>query len=175
MAAVEIERLPRYRQMIEDSLDGPGRIVLATVPAEHASELAGSPPVRPWAGLGEIARHDRLDDGRFLIWLFGLARVRIVEVASDRLYRQVAYEPLEEIPPDQAQSAQLREPLMNAILQRRKEPLTFADEVPTGFLVGMLLQHIDLPEAELERIFDENSTAERARLVLEAHARYGTK
>jgi Lon protease-like protein len=65
---------PRYRKMIEDSLDGPGRIVLATVPENHAGELDGAPPVLPIAGLGEIARHQRLPDGRFLVWLAAHAR-----------------------------------------------------------------------------------------------------
>src|SRR6185436_16317400 len=60
---------PRYRQMIEDQLDGPGQIVMGTVPSEHAADLDGAPPVRPIAGLGEIFRHERLPDGRFLIWL----------------------------------------------------------------------------------------------------------
>ena len=35
----------RYRSMVEDSLDGPGRIVLGTVMDGHEEELKGSPPV----------------------------------------------------------------------------------------------------------------------------------
>jgi len=46
----------RYKQMIQDILDGPGRIVLATVQDGHEDDLAGSPPVYPIAGLGEIGR-----------------------------------------------------------------------------------------------------------------------
>jgi Lon protease-like protein len=37
---------PRYRQMIEDLLDGPGQIVMGTVVEEHADALAGSPRIR---------------------------------------------------------------------------------------------------------------------------------
>ena len=48
---------PRYRAMVEDLLDSPGRLVIATVPEEHVAELPGSPPVYPVAGLGEIGRH----------------------------------------------------------------------------------------------------------------------
>ena len=84
---------PRYRQMIEDLLDGNGRLVMGTVKEEHLEELACSPPVHPVACLGEIVRHERLPDGRFLIWLLGVARVRVREVHSIRLYRCVACEP----------------------------------------------------------------------------------
>ena len=35
----------RYRQMIEDSLDGVGRLVLGTIQAGHELDSAGSPPV----------------------------------------------------------------------------------------------------------------------------------
>ena len=46
---------PRYRQMIEDSLDGPGRLVIGTVLEGHQDQLADTPPVHEIAGLGEIA------------------------------------------------------------------------------------------------------------------------
>ncbi|HTF88708.1 MAG TPA: LON peptidase substrate-binding domain-containing protein, partial [Planctomycetota bacterium] len=77
---------PRYRQMVEDSLDGPGRIVIASPLEDGTGSFAATPPVHPIAGLGEIARHERLEDGRFMIWLAGLTRVRIVgELNTDRL------------------------------------------------------------------------------------------
>src|SRR5262245_6226078 len=115
---------PRYRQMIEDLLDGPGQIVMGTVPEEHANALAGSPPVRTIAGLGEICRHERLPDGRFLVWLFGLSRVKIEEEPSTRLYRRVRIEPLLETAPPKEREALLRERLRHAILARCDEATT---------------------------------------------------
>src|SRR6185436_5860025 len=60
---------PRYRQMVEDSLDGPGRIVIASPLEDETQAPDAQPSVHPIAGLGEIARHERLEDGRFMIWL----------------------------------------------------------------------------------------------------------
>lgn len=163
---------PRYRRMIEDSLDGPGRIVLATVPEEQAEHLEGSPKVLPIAGLGEIARHQRLPDGRFLVWLAGLGRVRIEEIASELPYRRVRYEMLEEIPASPAEATRLREPLVQAILARRKDILNFPDEVPTGLLADVLLQHVAMPPDVMERLFAECDNTRRAELALAAHARF---
>ena len=163
---------PRYQQMIEDSLDGPGRIVLATVPEAAQGELAGSPDVHTIAGLGEIARHQKLPDGRYLIWLAGLARVYIDEVPSDRLYRKARYDVMPEVPADPSAAGRLRELLEEAILARREDQLNLPDDVPTGLLADILLQHVQLPETEMVRAFSEVDSAKRARLALEAHARH---
>jgi Lon protease-like protein len=94
----------RYRQMVEDCLDGPGRIVLGTIRAGHepdasgAPDAPGTPPIYPVAGLGEIGRHERLPDGRFNLLLVGLQRVVVREAPSDRLYRKVEIQPAPEQP-----------------------------------------------------------------------------
>src|SRR6185436_20389622 len=107
---------PRYRQMVEDMLDGPGRLVMGTVLEGHEGEIADAPPLYPVAGIGEIGRHEHLPDGRFNILLVGLARVRIREVESDRLYRKVETEALEEIPVAEERQRALRGELHKAIL-----------------------------------------------------------
>src|SRR6187401_3042403 len=91
---------PRYRQMVGDLLDGPGRMVMGNLisqpdPFERcasAEKAAAQPPVYQVAGLGEIVHHEREPDGRFLIWLLGQSRVRIKEVSSERMYRLVDVE-----------------------------------------------------------------------------------
>src|SRR5688572_1032021 len=86
---------PRYRAMVGDLLDAQGRFVLATAVTE---ERPGAPAaVLPVAGLGEIARHEKLADGRFLIWVLGLVRVRLAEVPSPHPYRLVQCLPFDEV------------------------------------------------------------------------------
>ena len=96
---------PRYRQMVEHVLDGPGQIAMAVLADPHRSTAVGPPPrLRPAVCLGQIVRHERLPDGRFNILLQGICRARILEEqppAADRLYRTATLEPvgLESPPP----------------------------------------------------------------------------
>ena len=160
---------PRYRQMIEDLLDSPGRLVMGTVTEAGARELAGSPPVLPIAGLGEIGRHERLPDGRFLIWLVGLARVCIHEVPSDRMYRKVAIAPVEEAAVDDAKVEPLRARLQKAILARCNEFLNLPADMTISFLADLLLQRLQLPPRVMQTLYAEVDVEQRAEGALREH------
>ena len=166
---------PRYRQMIEDSLDGPGRLVIGTVLEGHTSELAGNPPVHGIAGLGEIARHERLPDGRFVIMLVGLARVRIHEVASDRLYRKVEAAPLTEVQVREDEEERLRRQLVEAVLARTPDLRDKADklppDMPIGHLADLLLLRMQLPQSAMQSLYSELVVANRARHALDEHGK----
>lgn len=158
---------PRYRQMVNDLLDGPGRLVIGTVRA--AAEPSEDPPaVLPVAGLGEIVRHERLADGRFQILVLGLTRVRIDEAPSDRLYRRVHCRPFVEIDAPADEDRALARDLRVATSARLKQPLPLPDSAPTGLLADLLLQTLGAPQVFVERAYAEPSVAERARLVLAA-------
>lgn len=161
----------RYRQMIADLLDGPGRLVLGSVVGQHVADLAGAPPVHPIAGLGEIGRHEKLPDGRYLIYLIGLARVSIQEVASDRLYRRVRYTKVPDVDVDGALEEDLRERLEKAILARDERLLNLPDDVTVGCLTDLLVQHLALPPSVLCELFSEPRVAERAHRALAEHRR----
>ena len=128
------------RQMVEDLLDRPGWIVISPIRAGHEGESSGAPPIYPVGGLGEIVKHTKLPDGRFLITLAGLGRVRIREVESDRLYRRVEFEALQEILPDEEEDARLRDELRRAILDRSEVFLNLPPDLPIGPLSDLLLQ-----------------------------------
>lgn len=162
---------PRYRQMVEDSLDGPGRLVLGTVLEGHRHSLAGAPPVLEVAGLGEIARHEKLPDGRFLVWLVGLARCRVREVDSDRLYRRVEVQPLQEVPPDAGEEGALRRELTSALRDRGALPEKVSKTMPLGYLSDLLLMCLQLSQAELEPLYATVAVGERARGALDEHRR----
>lgn len=158
---------PRYRQLIEDCLDGPGRIVLATIVDR------GEPaPVLEVAGYGEIVRHERLEDGRYHIWLLGLRRVRIEEARSDRLYRRVRCLPFSEVQAAPDEARRLRTLLRQATESRLPEKLPLPEQAPTGMLTDLLVQTLQAPQHVVEEIFAEESVAERARKALAAHEQY---
>jgi Lon protease-like protein len=164
---------PRYRQMIEDSLDGPGRLVIGTVLEGHDGELGGTPPVHQIAGLGEIARHERLPDGRFLIMLVGLARVQIDEVPCDRLYRKVNALPLTEVQVQEDEEERLRRELIDAVLARTPDLRANKDklppDMPVGHLADLLLLRMQLPQSAMQSLYSELVVADRARHALDEH------
>jgi len=163
----------RYRQMIEDSLDSQGRIVLGTIQAGHEDDLRGTPPVYPFAGLGEIGRHERKADGRFEILLVGLQRVMIREVPSDRLYRKVEIEPVTEVPVPPEHEDELRERLREAIVERAEDPERekIPREVSASHLADLLVLRMPLPPDVVRGLYSEFDSETRARKALEEHAR----
>ncbi len=162
---------PRYRQMIGDLLDGPGRLVIATPNRGERESATHVPTLQPVAGLGELLRHEKLADGRYHIWLVGLARVQIDEVPSDRPYRQVRCQPFVEIHAPEHEDAALAQRLRAATAARLSQPLDLPDSVPTDLLIDLLLQAMQASPRVLERAFGEPSIAARARYVLRLAAR----
>ncbi|HEX6883174.1 MAG TPA: LON peptidase substrate-binding domain-containing protein [Planctomycetota bacterium] len=161
----------RYRQMVEDSLDGPGRLVLGTIRAGHEAEAAGAPPIYPLAGLGEIGRHERLEDGRYNILLVGLQRVFVKEVPSERLYRKVEAYPAHELPITPRAEPELRKQLLVALAARTEELPDIPDEFSTGHLVDMLVLRMPLEPDSLNALYSELDTEKRALAALGEHAR----
>jgi len=160
---------PRYRSMIEDILDGPGRLVLGTVLPEHERAVAGAPPCFTIAGLGEIGSHQRLDDGRFQIMLVGLARVSIRELESEHAYRLVEATPLEETAESEGEREELWTLLEAALQKRSPAKLKLPREAPVARLADLLLMHLPLEANTRQQLYSELSIADRARAILEQH------
>lgn len=157
---------PRYRQMVADLLDRPGLIVISSIRGGHETESLGVPPIYNVGGLGEIVRHASLPDGRYLITLAGLARVRIRELESDRLYRKVEFEVLHEVQPNDADGAELADKLRKAILAHSRTFLDLPSDLPPGPLADLLLQTLDLPVDQLQEVYSEPEIAVRAQRAL---------
>lgn len=167
----------RYRNMIEDLLDGPGRLAIGTV-ADEGADMSGSPEVCDVAGLGEIGKHVRLPDGRFVIWLFGLGRVKIQEVDSDEMYRKVNAEPLVEVAVPNELRPALEERLHAAFLEYKEEnpkeeeetkEFDLPDNLPVEFLTDLLLQKLQPTQPAMQEVFAEPVVQKRAERVLEMH------
>ncbi|MFT5284279.1 MAG: Lon protease-like protein [Planctomycetota bacterium] len=166
---------PRYRKMIEDLLDGPGRLVMGTiVEGQDGVEI---PAIYPMAGLGEIGRHERLEDGRFNIWVMGLKRVAIEEVPSDHPYRMVSTESVVEVEPDGKEKDLLTESLRRAldgVLEKLEEeqrpPEKLLKTLSVSSLADILCASLDLDRDRRQALFAELDTAKRARMVLGEYA-----
>lgn len=157
---------PRYRQLVGDLLDTAGRFVVAT--QLDPESPADSPAVLPVAGLGEIAHHERLPDGRYHLLVAGLARVTIHEVPSERLYRRVACAPFAEIPIPADDAPDLRRRLLGALVAKLHKPLPLPEDAPPALLADLLAQTLPPTAGFHERFFAEPSVARRAAMVLAA-------
>jgi hypothetical protein len=157
---------PRYLRMVEDLLDTAGRLVIGTTQGDVEPGLSGSPPVHPVAGLGEISGHERLPDGRFLIALYGLDRVRIDEIDSDRPYRRVSASPLDELPIPGAEAPLLRQRLERALGGPENEGLDIPADFPTERMIDALLMQSRAHPDEMARIFGLSDLVARAEAAL---------
>ena len=54
---------PRYRQMTKDALAGDKHISVVLIPNAAAENKLGQSKIAKVAGLGEIVRHEELEDG----------------------------------------------------------------------------------------------------------------
>ena len=76
---------PRYREMVKDAIDGPGRIAMIQ---PHRLDDDNRAPLYEVGCVGELVGVEELDDGRYNIVLLGSNRFRIVrETEVDAAYR----------------------------------------------------------------------------------------
>jgi Lon protease-like protein len=76
---------PRYREMVRDAIDGPGRIAMIQ---PHRLDDDNQAPLYAVGCVGELVGVEELEDGRFNIVLLGSNRFRLVcETEYDAPYR----------------------------------------------------------------------------------------
>lgn len=91
---------PRYRQLVKDLLATGGPLALPQVIVGDGVDLMGTPPILPYAGVGVLSMHHQLPDGRFNIFVQGVARVKLGPELpeSGHPYRVASAEVLEDVP-----------------------------------------------------------------------------
>lgn len=88
---------PRYRQMIKDIIDGERIIGMVLLKPGWEKSYEGNPEIYSVVGMGRIVNSEPLDDGRFNIVLYGLKRVKIIDIVKDIPYRLARVEILEDV------------------------------------------------------------------------------
>ncbi|MBA4027739.1 MAG: ATP-dependent protease [Planctomyces sp.] len=174
---------PRYRDMVRDVLDGPGQIAMAVFDGQlWRQEYDGRPPLRPAVCVGQIVRHQKLPDGRYLIELHGVCRARIVgEIPEDEdvAYRLAMLEPVGIGDPSERQEHEqrllaFRRKLEHQLRQTGLKRLSGAEgvlehlgdeEVPTVAILELLTFSV-IQDAELRyRLLAEADPVRRAALL----------
>jgi len=158
----------RYRQMIEDLLDGPGRLVTASYRPDGPRGERG-PVILPVGTLAEIVQHEKLDNGCFILMIAAVARVKLQEVPSERLYRLVD---AIVVPDDQRSdlaATELRPRIIDALEVRAETDGPVPDGVSIGRLSDLLLHSLPLEPERQAAAYVELDSLVRAALALAWH------
>jgi len=167
----------RYRQMVDDCLDGAGQIAMASFAGRERSASAGPAALRQAVCVGQIIHHLPYADGRHDILLQGICRariVRVIEPEGQRLYRTAMLRPLEKLddhPPTMPRERrQLRSLLRGPQLKRLRgvdNLMEWFDRegVPTHALLELIGFSL-LGDGELRyRLLAEASPHQRAAII----------
>ncbi|RKZ15941.1 hypothetical protein DRQ50_06890 [bacterium] len=158
----------RYRRMVADLMDGPGRFVLTAYNTDAPAGDFG-PRTLPIGTMAEILRHDQLDDGRYLMLIAALSRVRLREVDSEHLYRLVDVDVVDDSDPAAVCTPPLRAALLKALTRRTVGDEEAPPEVTTGRLADLLLHALELDPSRKTLAYVETDPLTRARLALAWH------
>ena len=89
--------------------------------------------------------------------------MRIREVESEKPYRQVEVEPIDEEIQSGQTTEELRGRITAAIQERSEEMEDVPDEVPLSALVDFLTLRMELPHEVMRRLYNEIDPLSRAR------------
>jgi len=167
----------RYRSLVRDAVSTHKVMGIVEVLPGFEDQLPGSPPVRDVGCIGYIASHEELEDGRFLLWLLGLERFKILEELNpETSYRQVRvqYEPTPESPKRLAEIRQLREELrelLPTLVQledtAREQFARHMTEVSDSQLIALACQILEISSARKQEVLEADSLKGRFLMLYE--------
>jgi len=161
---------PRYRQLVRHVVREKRPIAIPMLRPGFEADYADAPAVHEVAGAGWVVEHTPLPDGRSLIAVEGVTRVRLLdERAVPTMYRQARAEIFSTVWPDEParlesavdrlrsialgvalQRSELAEPL-HQLLKLADHPDALVDLLAAAFLEDIPLRQQILCEPSLER------------------------
>jgi uncharacterized protein len=172
---------PRYRELLNDALDGDGLIAMSVLAPGWEVDYEGRPAVLPHVCLGKVVTHQRLPDGRYNIMLLGSRRARILgELPAIRTFREAEVEVLDDVYVAEGEGA--RAALQAELSDRFNRALPhpqgvkssspvqelLASELPLGVLTDLASFALPLSASLKRRLLAECDVDRRARLLLRA-------
>ena len=167
---------PRYRAMTRNALEGERLIGMALL--KPGGESAPTPPVHPVAGMGRVIRESKLEDGRFNLILYGVARVRVIEEIRSVPYRTARVDVLEDRPAEGKGYERKRKILLGIyrqILGRlfKGSPGEPPEDLPLGPLCDLLASVLSMGLAVKQAFLEEIDVAFRCDRLLRLLERGG--
>jgi Lon protease-like protein len=170
---------PRYREMMEESLEDQSAIVMALLKPGWEPDYYARPAIFEVVCAGRIVAHERLADGKFNLLLHGVTRARILHEQKQGLYRVAILDPITDEELDSV-SGGGTERMQRKVLQElfEKTPLKeltvaplvatlFEEEVPLGRLVDTLAFSLVQDVMTKQRMLEELCPLNRGELLLQ--------
>lgn len=163
---------PRYRALLERCLDTHRCMAIAQL---QAGEEAGLPRIARIAGVGRIAEHTPLPDGRAHILLIGQARVRLDELPFVAPFRRASARivaDVDDAPEDATDDLTLMTAIQSFVEALRHDgsivQFERSGEVSAGELAHHAAQHLLVDPHVKQEILEMRSSKERiARVAAE--------
>ena len=164
---------PRYCDMVEDALNGKGKIGMVLLKPGWEIDYQGTPEIMKIGCVGKISRHSKLPEGKYNILLSGLYRFRILNEIKEKTYRQAEVELLEEINNKNltSETSPIKKRLikvMQLYLKNLPEGIK-AEEVlhmencqNLAEFVDKLTHHFDLPINKMQEFLEQQDVQKRA-------------
>lgn len=87
---------PRYRKMLEETMDGEGLIGMSLLRKGWEKNYFGKPSIHGTICIGKILDCEPLPDGKYNILLKGICRAKVIGELENEPYRIAQVEPLED-------------------------------------------------------------------------------
>lgn len=162
---------PRYRQMVDDALNGDRIIGMVLLQPGWERDYEGRPPVYPVGCAGVITHAERLADGRFNIVLRGMQKFRIVGEESVRAYREANVMPMAELLDEETRAAiRAERRRLEALLVPQADGAADAkvpSSMPDEDLVNALAQYLQLEPVEKQALLERDGLLARCRSLIE--------
>ena len=162
---------PRYRQMVDDALNGDRIIGMVLLRPGWERDYEGRPAVYPIGCAGVITHAERLPDGRFNIVLRGMEKFRVTAEEADRPYRLAYVEPVPEPAFDSVRSEMRGERRrLEALLVPQPEGQAdpkVPSAMPDEDLVNALAQYLEFDAVEKQALLERDGVLERCRSLIE--------
>jgi len=168
----------RYQDLLVDALKSDRLIAMATLQAGWETNYDDRPAVESTVCLGQIVGHHSLDDGRHNILLAGQQRARIIEeVESNKLYRLVQLELLDDIYPQHSDCDrnQLRRQLVDGFRSMISDTLELQanidqlldEKISLGTLTDIIAHSLNLPIPVQRQLLVKLNVDQRAMQLLD--------
>jgi uncharacterized protein len=172
---------PRYRDMLNDALDGDGLIAMSMLAPGWQKSDQDRPALLPHVCIGKVVTHQRLDDGRYNLMLLGMRRGRIIaELPAKRSYRQAEVELIDDVYPSAGDAR--RDEIQALLAEEFRKTLPLAErgededavqellsaEAPLGVLTDLVSFALPLKRPLKRELLAESDVDLRARWLLDA-------